>query len=300
MKIFKAHISLSIFRAKELEGLKKGGKQWVGESERSGVVASQAFCCSSIGLHESAPAGLSWTILSWERAVGDSGKSHISVKARVAEERLGAFCRNLLCRSSRLREGGPRLTQLEGVWGPGSIPDQQQISCRPSKTSSGSQTYNRTWLIFTKQQLGKHCEMIECEWIWDLGPTGRQLWRIKRHRRLNHSSRSSRIQQWKAERTRGPRSGWWAIAAFWVFDRMRKNCCLHIFKVKNFILAQKDLFSLNGPTWSIGKKNCSAETMIMALIAGASLCHRQPPRLECRSCHGLLCNPHPTGFPLTF
>ena len=63
-KIFKAHISLSIFRAKELEGLKKGGKQWVGESERSGVVASQAFCCSSIGLHESAPAGLSWTILS--------------------------------------------------------------------------------------------------------------------------------------------------------------------------------------------------------------------------------------------
>jgi len=51
--------------------------------------------------------------------------------------------------------GGPRLTQLEGVWGPGSIPDQQQISCRPSKTSSGSKTYNRTWLIFTKQQLGK-------------------------------------------------------------------------------------------------------------------------------------------------
>ena len=64
--VIKAHMSLSLFRAKELEGLKKGGKQWVGESERSGVVASQAFCCSSIGLHESAPAGLSWTILSRE------------------------------------------------------------------------------------------------------------------------------------------------------------------------------------------------------------------------------------------
>ena len=38
----------------------------------------------------------------------------------------------------------------------------------------------------------------------------------------------------------------------------------------------------------------------MALITGAGLCHRQPPRLECRSCHGLLCNPHPTGSPLTF
>ena len=142
--------------------------------------------------------------------------------------------------------------------------------------------------------------MIECEWIWDLGPTGRQLWRIKRHGRLNHSSRLFRIQQWKAERTRGPRSGWWAIAAFWGFEGMSKNCCLHFFKVKNFILAQKDLFSLNGPTWSIGKEICSDETMTMALIAGASLCHRQPPRLECRSCHGLLCNPHPTGFPLTF
>ena len=149
------------------------------------------------------------------------------------------------------------------------------------------------------QQLGKH-EMIECEWIWDLGPTGRQLWRIKRHGRLNHSSRLFRIQQWKAERTRGPRSGWWDIAAIWGFEGMSKNCCLHFFKVKNFILAQKDLFSLNGPTWSIGKKICSDETMTMALIAGASVCHRQPPRLECRSCHGLLCNPHPTGFPLTF
>ena len=64
--VIKAHMSLSLFRAKELEGLKKGGKQCVSEGERSRVVASQAFCSSSIGLHESTPAGLSWTILSRE------------------------------------------------------------------------------------------------------------------------------------------------------------------------------------------------------------------------------------------
>ena len=95
-----------------------------------------------------------------------------------------------------------------------------------------SQVYNKTWLIFTKQLLGKHCEIIECEWIWDLGPTGRQLWRIKRDWRLKTLSRLFRIQQWKAERTRGPRSGWWAIAAFWGFEGISKNCCLHIFKLK--------------------------------------------------------------------
>ena len=45
-----------------------------------------------------------------------------------------------------------------------------------------------------------------------------------------------------------------SYCSFWGFsgfDGMRKKCCLHIFKVKNFILAQKDLFSLNGPIRSI-------------------------------------------------